>query len=214
MISPAMPDPDFAEFPLILASASPRRRDLMQEAGYDFEVRAANVDEVHEETASLHALTMANARTKARHLAQQCPERLVIGADTLVAIDGCALTKPSDMEEAKRMIARLAGRTHEVCTSVALVCAAAGVEKVFEVVTRVTFLPLTVEKQEEYLTLINPLDKAGGYAAQEHGDRIIAAVDGSWTNVVGLPMEALALALEALGIRPKKKTGPSRQPVS
>lgn len=214
MISPAMTDPVFAEFPLILASASPRRRDLMEESGYDFEVRAANVDEVHDETASLHALTMANARAKARHLAQQCPERLVIGADTLVAIDGCALTKPADMAEAKGMIARLAGRTHEVCTSVALQCAAAGLEQSFEVVTRVTFLPLSQAEQAEYLALINPLDKAGGYAAQEHGDRIIAAVDGSWTNVVGLPMEALTAALAALGIRPKKETGASRQPVS
>lgn len=186
----------------------------MEEAGYAFEVRAANVDEVHEETGSLRTLTMANARAKARHLAGQFPERLVIGADTLVAIDGCALTKPSDMNEAKVMIARLAGRTHEVSTSVALQCRAAGLEQVFEVVTRVTFLPLSPAEQEEYLKLINPLDKAGGYAAQEHGDRIIAGVDGSWTNVVGLPMEALADALAALGIGPKKKTGASRQPVS
>ena len=193
----------FASRPLILASASPRRRDLMTEAGYDFEIIAANVDEVHEETATLHELTMANAVAKARHIARLHPDRLVIGADTLVAIDGCALTKPVDMAEARRMIDRLAGRTHEVCTSVALIAEAHAVQRCFEVVTRVTFLPLTEPERDEYLTLINPLDKAGGYAAQEHGDRIISGVDGSWTNVVGLPMEALARELAALGIHPR-----------
>lgn len=200
-----MTSPAFASHPLILASASPRRRDLMTEAGYDFAIIAANVDEVHEERASLHELTMANAAAKARFIAQQYPDRLVIGADTLVAIDGCALTKPADMAEARSMIARLAGRTHEVCTSVALLCETAAVDRRFEVVTRVTFLPLDEARRDEYLTLINPLDKAGGYAAQEHGDRIISHVEGSWTNVVGLPMEALAAELTALGISPSSR---------
>ena len=209
-----MNHPPFAEMPLILASASPRRRDLMTEAGYDFEIIVAGVEEVHDERAALHELTMANARSKARHISRQHPARLVIGADTLVAIAGCALTKPADMAEARAMIARLAGRTHEVCTSVALLCGDAGIERCFEVVTRVTFKPLDAAERDEYLALINPLDKAGGYAAQEHGDRIIAGVEGSWTNVVGLPMEALAAELAALGIVPKKETGASRQPVS
>jgi septum formation protein len=176
----------------------------MTEAGYDFEIEAANVDEVHEERASLHELTMANAAAKARHTGRAHPSRLVVGADTLVAIDGTALTKPVDMEDARSMLRRLAGKTHEVCTAVALICEGANLFRQFEVVTRVTFKPLNEAEREEYLTLINPLDKAGGYAAQEHGDRIIASVDGSWTNVVGLPMEALAEELAALGILPKK----------
>ena len=197
--------PPYATHPMILASASPRRRDLMEEAGYEFEIIASNVDEVHDEKASLHELTMENAAAKARHVAQQHRERLVIGADTLVAIDDCALTKPADMNEARDMLRRLAGRTHEVCTSVALICEAAAVDRRFEIVTRVTFLPLQEVERDEYLTLINPLDKAGGYAAQEHGDRIISAVEGSWTNVVGLPMEALAAELSALGICPPRR---------
>ena len=210
-----MPPPRYRLSPLILASASPRRRDLLTEAGYDFEIMAANVDEVHEERATLHALTMANAVAKARHIAHQQPDRLIIGADTLVAIDGCALTKPANIAEARGMIARLAGRTHEVCTSVALICQSESIEHCFETVTRVTFLPLTETQRDEYLTLINPLDKAGGYAAQEHGDRIISRVEGSWTNVVGLPMEALAAALTALGVSPaQKEAGASRQPAS
>jgi septum formation protein len=205
----------FVRLPLILASASPRRRDLMTEAGYDFEVEAANIDEVHDDRGSLHDLTMANAVGKAKLIAAGKPERLVIGADTLVAIDGCALTKPVDMDEARAMLRRLSGREHEVCTSVALTGAAAGVDRRFEVVTRVTFKPLTEAEREHYLTLINPLDKAGGYAAQEHGDVIISAVEGSWTNVVGLPMERLAEELAALGVMPKiKETGTLRLPVS
>lgn len=177
----------------------------MMEAGYDFEIDAANVDEVHDERAGLHELTMENAAAKAWHVARLKPHRLVVGADTLVAIDGCALTKPVDLDDARSMLRRLAGRTHEVCTAVALVCEGAHVFRRFEVVTRVTFKSLSEPQMEEYLTLINPLDKAGGYAAQEHGDRIIASVDGSWTNVVGLPMEALGEELAALGILPKKK---------
>lgn len=195
----------FTAFPLILASASPRRKDLLTEAGYRFEIDAANVDEVHEETASLHELTMANAAAKARHVAARNGDRLVVGADTLVAIDGCALTKPVDMTDARSMLRRLSGRTHEVCTAVALVCQGEELFQSFEVVTRVTFKALNEAELAEYLTLINPLDKAGGYAAQEHGDRIIASVEGSWTNVVGLPMEALGEALEGLGVVPENK---------
>jgi septum formation protein len=202
-ILPPMPLPSFRDHPVILASASPRRRDLLTEAGYDFEVDPANVSEVHDEKAGLHALTMENASAKAWHVGRLKPHRLVIGADTLVAIDGCALTKPADMDEARSMLRRLRGKTHEVCTAVALVCQSADIFRRFEVVTRVTFKSLTDPELEEYLTLINPLDKAGGYAAQEHGDRIIAGVDGSWTNVVGLPMEALSEQLAFLQVFPK-----------
>jgi len=209
-----MTSSSFTEMPMILASASPRRRDLMQKAGYEFAIMASNVEELHDERAGLHELTMANAKAKAQHIARLQPGRLVIGADTLVAIDGTALTKPADMNEAREMIARLNGRTHEVCTSVALLCEAAGVMRCFEVVTLVTFKQLDEAERDDYLALINPLDKAGGYAAQEHGDRIIAAVDGSWSNVVGLPMEALAVELAALGVIAKKETGALRQPVS
>lgn len=192
---------------MILASASPRRRDLLQEAGYEFEIVPPNVDEVHEERGSLREMTMENAAAKARHIVRMHPGRLVVGADTLVAIDGCVLTKPVDMAEARDMLRRLAGRTHEVCTSVVILCERAEIDQRFEVTTRVTFKSLSDAECEEYLTLINPLDKAGGYAAQEHGDRVIAHVEGSWTNVVGLPMEALARELAALGIFPASGVG-------
>lgn len=197
------------EQPVILALASPRRRELMKQAGYRFEVVLPRVEEVHEESQSPRFLTRCNALTKALEVAARHPSRLVIGADTLVAIDGCALGKPASHGEAQAMLTRLAGRTHEVCTSVVLARAKAGSEMMhtgFEEVTRVTFLPLTEAEVRTYLDLIDPFDKAGGYAAQDHGDRIICGVDGSWTNVVGLPMERLALELQALGIHPATPT--------
>src|SRR5690606_28821189 len=110
--------------------------------------------------------------------------------------------KPADAAEAARMIARLAGRTHEVCTSVSVLRREPARERAFSVVTRVTFLPLGAAEIAEYLTLINPFDKAGAHAAQEHGDRIIEKVGGSWTNVIGLPMERLAEELAAAGVLP------------
>lgn len=188
---------------LVLASGSPRRRELLTEAGYDFETAPADIDELHEEAMALEALTRHNAVEKARVVAGRRAEAVVLAADTLVAIGGVALTKPVDMAEARRMIGMLAGRTHEVVTAVAVVCAATGFEEVFTVETRVTFKGLREAEVEEYLGLINPLDKAGGYAAQEHGERIIERVDGSWTNVVGLPMEETAAALARAGVTGK-----------
>lgn len=183
--------------PLLLASSSPRRLDLMREAGLEFEVVPAEVEEAHDEAASPVELTRLNAARKAGWVAERHPGRTVVGADTLVAVDGAVLGKPADMDEARRMLARLTGRTHEVYTGVCLENAGRGARREFQVVTRVTFLPLAPEQIDEYLKLINPLDKAGAYAAQEHGERIIAKVDGSWTNVVGLPMERLLEELEA-----------------
>lgn len=188
---------------LVLASGSPRRRELLTEAGYEFETAPADIDELHEEAMALEELTRHNAVEKARVVAVRRAEAVVLAADTLVAIGGVALTKPVDMAEARRMIGMLAGRTHEVVTAVAVVCAATGFEEVFTVETRVTFKALSEAEVEEYLTLINPLDKAGGYAAQEHGERIIERVDGSWTNVVGLPMEETAAALARAGVTGK-----------
>lgn len=177
--------------PLVLASSSPRRLDLMREAGLTFEVMAAQVEEAHDERAPLDILTRANAVLKASWVADRRPGKWVIGADTLVAIGGKALGKPADLAEARRMLALLSGRTHEVVTAVCLIHQESGQRREFLETTHVTFLPLTPEEIDAYLQLINPLDKAGSYAAQEHGDKIIAKVEGSWTNVVGLPMERL-----------------------
>ncbi|CAN5319220.1 Maf family protein [soil metagenome] len=185
--------------PLVLASASPRRRDLMMDAGYLFSVAAAGVNEDSAETPeSLPALTEANAALKARWVAERRPGTIAIGADTLVYLDGRALGKPRDLPEATAMLARLNGRTHQVCTGVCLASRDPDRDQRFHVISEVTFRKLSPDAIAAYLQLIDPLDKAGAYAAQDHGDLIIDRVEGSWTNVVGLPMDELASALETL----------------
>ncbi len=184
---------------LVLASSSPRRFDLMTEAGLRFVVVAAEVEEVHDEAMPVGELTRLNAALKAEWVAARHPGAWVIGADTLVSIDETALGKPADMAEARRMLRRLAGRTHEVGTAVCLIHGESGRRREFVERTRVTFRALGDEAIERYLGLINPLDKAGSYAAQEHGEVIIEEVVGAYSNVVGLPMERLLEELRDLG---------------
>ena len=184
---------------LVLASTSPRRLDLMREAGLTFTVVPAAIDEVHDEATPVAELTRLNASLKAGWVAQHHPDAWVIGADTLVSIGGAALGKPADLEEAKGMLRRLAGRTHEVGTAVCLIHAARGERREFLERTYVTFKSLGEEEISHYLTLINPYDKAGSYAAQEHGEKIIERFEGDYSNVVGLPMERLLQELRAAG---------------
>lgn len=187
-----------ASRPLVLASQSPRRIELLLAAGYEFEILPADVEELHDPALTPEQLTVANATTKAAASARLRPDALVIGADTLVYLDGHPLGKPRDLDEAAEMLRRLSGRAHEVCTGVAL--AMAGGERVrsFCVVSHVIFKPITDETIRSYYAKVNPLDKAGAYAIQEHGDMIVHHTEGSWSNIVGLPMEALGEALAAL----------------
>ncbi|MEM6911826.1 MAG: Maf family protein [Verrucomicrobiota bacterium] len=182
--------------PLILASSSPRRRDLLAEAGLSFAVRASAAEELHDPQLSAAALTEENAFRKASAVASEFPSALVLGADTLVYLDGEPFGKPRDLEEAFFMLSRLAGRTHQVCTGVCLLEKASAKQRRFHAVTAVTFRALDPAGIGEYLASIDPLDKAGGYAAQEHGEKIIERLDGSWSNVIGLPMEALQAELK------------------
>ena len=181
--------------PLILASGSPRRRDLMEEAGYAFEVIKPEVVELEDPSLHIRDLTQHNARLKAEAVAELHPERLVIAADTLVLRDDTALGKPAGPKEALAMIRTLNGRTHQVFTAVCVTRKDAGKEVEFAVVTDVTFKTLSEEALRRYHDLIDPLDKAGAYAAQDHGEIIIDSISGSWTNVVGLPMERLGAVL-------------------
>jgi septum formation protein len=184
--------------PLILASSSPRRVELMREADFYFEVVVPGVEEVHDESLTCEELTVENARRKARAIAQQRPGALVIGADTLVYLDEVPITKPNDMEEAAAMLRRLSGRTHQVCTGVALVWNGGADERLFHVISDVTFKPLTEAVIRDYHSRIQPLDKAGGYAVQDESAMIIDHVEGSWSNVKGLPMERLTAELKKL----------------
>ncbi|MEM8953202.1 MAG: Maf family protein [Verrucomicrobiota bacterium] len=177
--------------PLILASASPRRRDLLSEANFAFTIIPSPAEELHDPGLSPHALTEHNARLKALAITPQHPNATVIGADTLVFIDNQPLGKPRDLLHAIEMLELLTGRTHQVCTGVCLARHSTNQIHCFHEITDVTFLTLTRSQIETYLNKINPLDKAGAYAAQDHGDLIIEKTVGSWTNVVGLPITRL-----------------------
>ena len=185
---------------LILASTSPRRFDLMNGAKLRFVVVPPEVEEFHDESVPLAELTRHNASLKAEWVAALHSESWVIGADTLVSIDNEAMGKPADLTEARAMLNRLSGRTHVVGTAVCLIHAASGQKREFLEETRVTFKPLDEAGIRHYLTLINPLDKAGAYAAQEHGEVILAKVEGAWSNVVGLPVERLIEELKEIGV--------------
>ncbi|MEM7012498.1 MAG: Maf family protein [Verrucomicrobiota bacterium] len=184
---------------LVLASGSPRRKDLLNEAGIAFEVQPAAVDENEDWSLGIDELVSCNARLKCEAVADLRPDELVLGADTLVALDGRPLGKPADMEHAFQMLKTLVGNTHVVCTGVCLTHREAHRQVEFIERTFVTFRVLTDAQIHEYLGLINPLDKAGSYAAQDHGEFIIEKTEGSWTNVVGLPMEQLTKVLESFG---------------
>lgn len=182
--------------PLILASASPRRLELLRGLVPEFGVATADgVEEVHDAALAPAELTEHNARLKAMAVAVRHPGSLVLGADTLVYLDGDPLGKPGNQEEAAAMLRRLAGRTHTVCTGVCLGGPGAGEIECFHDLTRVTFRPLTEAVIADYLGKVAVLDKAGAYAAQEYGDLIIERMEGSWSNVVGLPMEVLEARL-------------------
>jgi septum formation protein len=187
---------------LLLASNSPRRRELLSEAGFDFATFSPDVEERFDVDLTLRELTMFNASRKALAAARAHPKKIVLAADTLVAIDDHVLGKPGNKSEAIAMLERLSGRAHEVCTSVFICELARARSTSFCEISRVYFRKLNRAQIESYFKRVNPLDKAGGYAAQGFGKQIIEKIDGSYTNVVGLPMEKTIPALEEFGIQP------------
>jgi septum formation protein len=186
---------------LILASASPRRSQLLREAGFTFRIEVPEVEEAHDASLSCSQLTEANASLKAHAIALLHPDAWAIGADTLVYLQGKPLGKPRDMEEARHMLRALSGQTHQVCTGVALAGKGGTELHTFSVVTDVTFLPLTEDIIHTYHAAVPVLDKAGGYAIQDHGHLIIHSIQGSMSNVIGLPVDELTAQLQALGFQ-------------
>jgi nucleoside triphosphate pyrophosphatase len=173
---------------LVLASASPRRAELLAAAGYAFAVDPAHVDESERAGESPDAYVLRVARDKARAVAsrRRNPGEVVIGADTTVVADGEILAKPADESDAVRMLQRLAGTIHEVLTGVVLV--SGGREQAEVVGTRVRLLPLTPEEIRWYVGTGEPMGKAGAYAIQGRAARFVDWIEGSWSNVVGLPV--------------------------
>jgi septum formation protein len=185
---------------LILASASPRRRELLGQLGVAFEVVVAAVTEHEESSTDPRTMVAHNAALKADWVSARHPDAIVLGADTTVFIDGHALNKPRDHAEARAMLRRLGGRTHTVFTGLAVrrKCDAFRIDE--GVASDVTFRPLDDETIDAYLARVHTLDKAGGYAIQEHGEMIVAGYRGSFSNIVGLPLETTKQILTRCGL--------------
>ena len=197
--------------PFILASNSPRRRALLAEAGYKFEVIVPAVSETASAHLSLRELTIANATRKGLAVSRLHPRRIVLAADTLVALEGEVIGKPRDLTHARAILRRLSGRTHDVCTGVCIVDPQRKIS--FAEISQVRFHKLNESDIADYFRLVNPIDKAGAYAAQAAGRSIIASIEGSFTNVIGLPMERTTEFLAQFGLRPVNVSRP-RLPAS
>jgi len=186
---------------LVLASASPRRRQLLGEAGFEFEVRPPAIEEPKRSDHCAAEIALESARAKVRAVAAGCPDRVVLAADTVVALGGRVIGKPADEDDARRILRALRGTRHRVVTGVAVRAGEKEVVAVEE--TEVLMRPVSDEAVEEYVASGESLGKAGAYAVQERGDRFIERMEGSYTNVVGLPMKLTRRLLAQFGVRPR-----------
>lgn len=180
----------------ILASASPRRRELLQQIGASFSVEESHAAEIM--AGDPREIVRENAIAKAKEVYSRFKNFAVLGADTIVVIDNKILGKPKTGEKAKFMLTELAGRSHEVLTGIAWIKDG----KIFSdvVTTTVNFLPLTAEEINEYVNTGEPLDKAGAYAVQGRAARFIDTLNGSYSNVVGLPLAATSKLAKKAGV--------------
>ena len=181
----------------ILASASPRRRELLQGMGCEFRIQVSDAEEVSEGL-SPEETALQNARSKALAVAKECPDWPVLGADTVVAVDGSIYGKPKDEADAKNMLRRLAGRSHHVITGIAFVRKG----QVFSAAetTEVRFGDMTDEEIAAYVKTGEPMDKAGAYAIQGRAEAWIEGIYGSWSNVVGLPLYRVRMLAGKAGV--------------
>src|SRR6266567_3014084 len=188
----------------VLASSSPRRAALLFDSGFEFEIAPPRLTEKFDVALTLRELTLLNAIRKGMSVAQTHPDAVVLAADTLVALADEIIGKPVDLNEAAQTLRRLSGQIHEVCSAVLIYHQTSGRSAVFHDISRVRFRRLNSAMIKNYVAKVDPLDKAGAYAAQGSGAEIIAKIEGSFTNVVGLPMEKTIDALAKFGIRPRK----------
>jgi len=175
---------------LILASASTRRRELLGQLGIPFEVVVADVSEHEDPVTDPRVMVAHNAALKADWVAERHPDAVVLGADTTVFLDGAAINKPRDLDEARSMLRRLSGRVHTVYTGIAVRRLSTGLRIDQGVSSQVEFKPFGSAVIDDYIRLVNTLDKAGAYSIQDHTDMIVAGYRGSFSNIMGLPMEA------------------------
>jgi septum formation protein len=191
-----------ADVHLILASNSPRRRELLARLGLPFEVVPADLSESEEagRQADPAQTAEALALAKAEAVASAHPDSLVLGADTIVCLEERLFGKPADAAEACQMLEALSGRTHQVVTGVALVCASRGFRATAHETTSVTFRRLSSGEIASYASGGEPYDKAGAYAVQGKASLFVEQVEGDYDNVVGLPLKTVARLLEAAGM--------------
>jgi septum formation protein len=175
---------------LILASASPRRRELLSQLGIPFEVVVADVTEHEDPSTDPRIMVAHNAALKADWVAARHPDSVVLGADTTVFLDGRAINKPRDLDEARSMLRRLSGREHTVFTGVAVRRKSTGLRIDQGVSSNVVFKSFGDPVIEDYIGRVNTLDKAGAYSIQDYSEMIISGYQGSLSNIMGLPMEA------------------------
>jgi septum formation protein len=188
---------------LILASASPRRAEILRNAGIQFEIRKRDVDESRLADESpgdyVRRLALAKAASAAAGNRNLDGEALVLGADTVVVVDADILGKPLSPDDARSMLRRLSGRIHEVHTGLALLRTRGAVQRVVEEITRVHFASLTELEIEDYIATGEPFDKAGAYAIQGLGGRHVTRIEGCYFNVMGLPLARLWSLLQDFG---------------
>ena len=185
----------------ILASASPRRTELLREVGLPHSVEVAAVTEHEDPSTDPRVMVLHNARLKAMTVARKFPSALVLGADTTVALGDSALNKPADLAESRAMLRRLSGREHTVHTGVCLVCLDRGLQEEADITAWVRFRTLSEDDITRYQSLVNTLDKAGAYGIQEGREIIIDDYQRPISTIMGLPVEYVAERLEALGLR-------------
>lgn len=189
---------------LILASGSPRRKEILEQIRLSFEVNVSDVDEKISECLSPQDMVEALAHRKAKAVAETCnhPCAIVIGSDTIVVLENQVLGKPKDEEDARRMLQLLQGKTHQVYTGISVIRVESGTiihECTRHNTTHVTMQPLSSEKIDWYVQTKEPMDKAGAYGIQGFGAVLIEKIDGCYFNVVGLSVPLLAEMLEELG---------------
>lgn len=191
-LAPVQPDR------LVLASVSPRRASLLREAGYRFDAVAPPLDEPPQEWMHVDPPTHAESLAffKASSVAETRPNDTILGADTVAVVNGTIVGKPSDIDDARRILRSLSDTTHDVVTGVALLCLTTGRRLIQHDISRLRFRPMTDDDIESYLSTGAWRGKAGAYGVQDHADRFVERIDGSFTNIVGLPMELVQRMFE------------------
>jgi len=181
--------------PLVLASASPRRQEFLQRLGLEFLVAPADIDETPQHDEAPEAFVRRMALTKARQIALRHPEAAVLGADTVVVLAGTIFGKPQDRAEAFAILKQLQGQTHQVLTGFAVVAAQPAIEEVETFTTLVAFDTFADDVLRAYVDSGEPMDKAGAYGIQDQGAFLVRSITGSYSNVVGLPINAVVQTL-------------------